>query len=269
MAPARQPIVTLLTDFGLEDWYVGSMKGVIISLLPSARIVDLGHAVPPGDLRRAAWILACARPFFPERTVHVVVVDPSVGSSRRIALLDAFGQLFLAPDNGVLSYLLAAAPRYRLYRLDRPDLYLPHVSSTFHGRDIFAPVAARLAGGMKPASLGPRIHDPVLLPTPIVRREGRGWKIEVVSIDRFGNSILALDRRAVPGFPGEGRRLSVRIGKKRLIVPLQASYAAVAGESAVFLWGSSGHLELAVNGGSAAERFGLREGDVVFLAPAP
>lgn len=272
MATSRQPIVTLLTDFGGEDWFVGAMKGVLLSLLPSARIVDLSHAVPPGDLRRAAWILKCARPSFPPRTVHVAVVDPSVGTSRRIALLHAFGQIFLAPDNGVLSFVLAEAPRPRLYRLDRPDLLLPEVSSTFHGRDIFAPVAARLAAGMSPSAMGPRLVDPVLLAPPVLRRSGRGWEAEVTYVDRFGDATLSLARSPRGGgidFPAGTEKMRVRIGGRSTILPLQSSYCAVEKGEALALWGSSGHLELAVNGGSAAARFGLRPGDTVFLGPAP
>jgi len=267
MAPVRPSVITLLTDFGGEDWFVGTMKGAILSRLPSAAIVDLSHAVPPGDVRRAAWILNCARPFFPPRTVHVIVVDPTVGSARRIALLSAFGQLFLAPDNGVLSFVLAQAPRPRLYSLERPDLHLPGASSTFHGRDIFAPVAARLAAGLKPAAVGPRLQDPVRLPPLVLRREGRGWKAEVVYIDRFGNAILALDRSALGGWPAGAPRMILRIGRRRISVLRSTSYAGVPEGSPLAVWGSSGHLEISVNRDSAAKRFGLRSGDIIFLEP--
>ncbi|MCX6348286.1 MAG: SAM-dependent chlorinase/fluorinase [Candidatus Aureabacteria bacterium] len=269
MPSARPRIITLLTDFGDRDWFVGTMKGVILSILPSARIVDLSHAVPTGDIRRAAWILACAWRYFPRRTVHVAVVDPGVGSTRAIALLETGGRLFLAPDNGVLSYVLAAAACPRLYRLDRPDLYLPEVSATFHGRDVFAPVAARLAAGLKPSRVGPPLADPVLFPFPTARRRGKGWNTGVVYIDRFGNVILSFSRREWDErvAPGRSDNLRIEIGAKKRPVPLAGSYALGQAGDLLALWGSSGQLELAVNRGSAADRLGVHVGDEVFLEP--
>jgi S-adenosylmethionine hydrolase len=168
-------------------------------------------------------------------------------------------------------YVLAAAARPRLYRLDRPDLYLPEVSATFHGRDVFAPVAARLAAGLKPSRVGPPLADPVLFPFPTARRRGKGWNTGVVYIDRFGNVILSLSRREWDErvAPGRADHLRIEIGAKKRPVPLAGSYALRQAGDLLALWGSSGQLELAVNRGSAAARLGVYVGDEVFLEPWP
>src|SRR6187402_1895371 len=184
--------VTLLTDFGLSDTYVGVMKGVLARHHPRARAVDLTHAVPPQDVRAAALHLASAWSWFPSGSVHVCVVDPGVGSGRRILVGEQAGHAFLAPDNGLLSGVLGdSAPRYAL---DIGALGLGAVSRTFHGRDVFMPAAARLLRGRAPRELGPAVDDALRLEWPRPAREGSGWRARVVLADRFGNLRTCLTR---------------------------------------------------------------------------
>lgn len=233
-------IVTLLTDFGDADGFVGAMRGVILSRAPDARLVDLAHHVPRGDVAKAARVLKRAAPCFPAGTVHLVVVDPGVGSARDAIAAEIAGHLFVAPDNGVLGLM---GPPTRIRRLAIPS----DASSTFHGRDVFAPAAARLAAGAPLEALGPAVHDLVRLP------EGRPGRI--VEVDQFGNLISDL-----PPEPGR-----YRIGAVVLDGP-QPSYSAVASGEFVLVAGSEGTLEVAVRDGSAAERLGLGVGAA--LVPA-
>lgn len=186
-----RPLVTLTTDFGHGDWYVGAVRGVLLSALPDATLIDVTHEIGPGDIEGAAFQLAAAAPCFPPGTVHLAVVDPGVGSGRRelavaAEILGADGrelsQLFVAPDNGLLEPILDAAT---VVSVERPDLRRPAPGVTFHGRDRFAPIAAALAGGEAIDALGPRINDPVRLHRPAPRRVGDGWIGRVIHIDRF------------------------------------------------------------------------------------
>jgi S-adenosylmethionine hydrolase len=257
-------LITLLTDFGESDWFVGAMKGVILSLLPSARVVDISHRIPPGDLRSAAFQLGCYFRFFPRGTVHVVVVDPGVGTRRKIIAVQSAGSVFLAPDNGVLSYVLRRKGKKKVYAVTRRDLFLPEVSGTFHGRDIFAPVAAFLAQGLNMSELGPEVVKPRLLPAPRLLRWGdSGWKGEVVFVDRFGNIITSISvARAFRQLnPGAGIKLEISTPGGRHEVFLVPAYGSMPRGRNLALWGSSGFLELAVNAGDAAREMGLHIGD--------
>lgn len=227
-------IVTILTDFGDADGFVGAMRGVILSRAPAARLVDLAHHVPRGDVAKAARVLKRAAPCFPTGTVHLVVVDPGVGSARRAIAAEIGGHRFVAPDNGVLH--LMGAPD-RVHALAVP----PDASSTFHGRDVFAPAAAALAAGATLASLGPRVAALVPLPAPPPG--------QIIEVDQFGNLISNLP-------PAAGR---YRIGSAVLSGPA-ASYSAVASGELVLVAGSEGTLEVAVRDGSAAERLQLGVG---------
>ena len=250
------PILTLTTDFGTRDPFVAMMKGVILGILPGARIVDVSHHVPPGDLRAAASLMADACPLFPAGTVHVCVVDPGVGSDRRALVVERDGSLFVGPDNGVLSPFLRGEVRVRQIR--NSEYFRRPVSSTFHGRDVFAPVAARLAAGLDPARLGPLLDDPVVLDEALpVEGEGeiRGC---VLRIDRFGNLITNIPAEMLEG----AKRLRVYVAGRRL-EGISRCFADLGPGEAGFLVGSTGRLEIFVNRGSAARTLGAAAGDGV------
>ena len=243
-------IITLTTDFGLEDEYVGVMKGVILSRAPEARIVDLTHGIKAQDVRQAAFVISSASQYFPRGTVHTVVVDPGVGGQRKIILLTAGNQLFLAPDNGVLS--LVRRRDSRLYEATNETLFLPTVSRTFHGRDIFAPLAAALANGLDPAEVGPGLSDNeiTLLPFSEVRLTEREMVGCVIASDHFGNLITNIHRSMLPGdYSGDLSRFSVKIGTR--LAGVRACYEDVPEGGVLALFGSRDYLEIAVNRGNA------------------
>jgi len=251
-------IVTLTTDFGLADEFVGVMKGVILGVAPSARIVDLTHQVAPHDVRQAAFLLAAAWPFFPAGTVHLAVVDPGVGSARRLVALEAAGQLFLAPDNGLLSLVLAANPRARAWRIDNRELYPGRVGATFHGRDILAPVAARLAGGVDPDQVGPALAVADLLRLPDLEPsvDGASGRItgRVEQVDRFGNLVTNIGADLLRELGGDGGRAGLRIQcGGREVRGLAGTFSDLPAGVPLALIGSRGCLELAVNQGRAEE----------------
>ncbi|MGQ9668512.1 MAG: SAM hydrolase/SAM-dependent halogenase family protein, partial [Anaerolineae bacterium] len=236
-------IITLLTDFGERDGYVGTMKGVILGTAPHVTLVDLSHDIPPQDIRSAAYVLWCSYRFFPPDTIHLVVVDPGVGTERRpIAVRTAHG-FFVAPDNGVLGYVLEEERGWQAVHLTERRFWRPAVSMTFHGRDIFAPAAAHLAAGVPLHQLGLAITDPVQMPFPPVRRldEAR-CQACLVYIDRFGNCVtnlpadyLLAGRQAVSWGPA----LSAMLGD-HLIRGLYPTSAAVPPQQPLLLVGSSG-----------------------------
>ncbi len=248
--------VSLLTDFGLEDEYVGVMKAVILGLASSARIVDLCHQIPPQDVRAAALLLDGAYRFFPPGTVHVCVVDPGVGGQRRIVCLQAAGFLFLAPDNGLLTPILARHHgQASAWSVENPAYFLRQVSATFHGRDIFAPVAAHLCQGLDPARLGPRISPGglVRLHLPRPRLAGDCITGQVVHVDRFGNLATNISADLLAPWLNEGATVSVHLGRTT-INGIVASYQEAAAGQPLAIIASRGTLEIAVREGSAAER---------------
>jgi S-adenosylmethionine hydrolase len=253
----RSGIITLTSDFGTRDAYVGAMKGVICSILPTCRIVDITHEIRPQKVLEAALLLEAAYPWFPPGTVHVVVVDPGVGTRRRPLAVEAAGQLFVGPDNGVLT-----APVTRegaqVHQIAETAYELPQRSDTFHGRDVFAPAAGHLASGVEAERLGPAVADPVVLQLPRPRIETESIQGEVLRIDRFGNAISNIPRallhRIGPG-PYE-----VRVGH-RSVGNLRRRYQDVAEGELLALTGGTGRIEVAVNGGSATEALGLKVGD--------
>lgn len=264
------PIITLTTDFGLSDEYVGVMKGVIACRAPEARIIDLCHAVPRQDVRQAAWLLAASWRYFPPTTLHVVVVDPGVGSERRILLLVTDQGRFLAPDNGVLTPLLTAPGRQQLHLVSNEALFLPQRSATFHGRDIFAPVAAALVTGTEPAAIGPAIPatDAVCLALPQPRLDATSGTVEaeVVAIDHFGNLITNCTIAELAALAKAPAQLAVHLNGQPL-AGISRTYAdAAPGEVVVFI-GSRGALEIAVNQGNAAQRLRAAIGSRVHLGP--
>jgi S-adenosyl-L-methionine hydrolase (adenosine-forming) len=262
-------LITLLTDFGLEDEYVGVMKGVILSRFPAARIIDLCHGVAPQDLRRAAYLLESSRPYFPAATLHVVVVDPGVGTGRRLVLMEAGGQLLLAPDNGVLT-LPARSGFTAAFEVSCRELFLPNVSRTFHGRDIFAPVAAELAKGMAPAAVGRRLsrEELVLLPLAEAEIDPSGTAItgEVVDIDRFGNLLTNIHLNAYQELAGGlPPATAIVLLRGRMINGLSPAYGAVPPGTLLAIFGSRNYLEIATNQGNAARELEIGRGERIVL----
>ena len=262
------PVITFTSDFGLEDWFVGVVHGVIHELCPGARIVDLTHAIPPGDVARAAFVLEAACGDFPDGTVHLAVVDPGVGTSRRAIAVRARGQRFVGPDNGVLEWALGD-PKAECRELTETRFFRSDVSRTFHGRDVFAPVAAHLARGAKFEELGRVVRDPVRLRHPEPRVENGALIGEVMFVDRFGNALtnvtaaaLAAAFRSVPE-----AELEVDVAG-RTVRGIARSYGDAPIGTLVAIVGSSGRLELAEVGGHASSRFGIGARDAVRVRAA-
>jgi hypothetical protein len=249
----RGPI-TLTTDFGTSDHFVGTMKGVILAIAPRVQIVDVTHEIPPFSVQEGAFAIAQAWRYFPRGSIHVVVVDPGVGSARRAILCEAEGHFFIAPDNGVLS-MVYDRTRHKVRQIANPKLMLKTISKTFHGRDVFAPAAAHLAAGVAPARFGKPVHDairhPLLTPVPLSASVFQG---SVLKIDRFGNLITNFHIDDFPEF--YTRPFALRIGRKR-IEALARTYAETKQGDLFAIVGSSGYLEIAVNQGSAAQRLGV------------
>ena len=252
------PIITLTTDFGLTDPYVGQVKGVLLSLCPEARLVDLSHQIPAQDLRRAAVILSTSAVHFPAGTIHLAVVDPGVGTARRAVIVQADGRTFIAPDNGLLTNIIKTAAKVKCRVIQNQDYLSPRISPTFHGRDVFAWAAGHLAAGLAPAELGPKIDDPLLLdwPVPAIRR-GR-IKGRVLFADRFGNLITDIPADLILKLPAINSP-QVKIGDLTL-EGLHLTYAEVPEGKPLALIGSFDLLEVALNQGRADQALGLGPG---------
>jgi len=264
-------IITLTTDFGYVNEYVGVMKGVILAGAPDACIVDLTHGIPAQAVQEAAYILDASYEYFPAGTIHVVVVDPGVGSARRIVLLRAGGHLFLAPDNGVLTLLLAKERFESAYEVNRDDLFLKPVSNTFHGRDILAPVAAHLASGLPANEVGPQlsIEELTRLSLPAVTIDLERGSVEgvVVRVDGFGNLITNILQHALPGTDAgqQEAKISVTV-KGRTIRGIQAAYDSVQPGTLLAIFGSRNYLEIAANRVNAAKILNAGPGDMVKIS---
>lgn len=258
-----QPIITLTTDFGLSDHFAGVMKGVILSIAPRARIVDITHAVRPFEIIEGAFTIAQAYRYFPAKTIHVVVIDPGVGTSRRPILAEAAGQFFLAPDNGVL-FMVLEKENHKVRAITAERYFLKDPSSTFHGRDIFAPVAAHLASGVAPSRFGKLIQDYHRgFPTAPSRIGRRIWSGTILKVDHFGNLITNLETNEFPQLWLRPFELSV--GTRKVTRITRTFGEAEPGEP-VLVPGSCGFLEVAVNQGSAARLLGCTAGSPVELA---
>jgi len=254
------PLITLTTDFGYDSPYVAAVKGVLLSLNPAARLLDLSHAIPPQDLRYAAFFLSGAVPYFPEGTLHVIVVDPGVGGERVMLYVEVAGQRLLVPDNGVWTRLAQDPAPDRVIQLRDPSYWRSPLSRTFHGRDVLAPVAAHLSLGLDPAALGPPAADWVRLPIPVPRREPNRLTGEVVFVDHFGNLVSNIPGEAVP----PSARVSIAGQEARLV----HAYSDAPPETLVAVVSSWGTLEVAVAQGSAAERLRAAAGTLVVVSGA-
>ncbi len=258
------PLVTLTTDFGLRDPYVAAMKGVMLGLQPGLGFVDVTHEVPPQDVMHAAFVMREAYPFFPPGTVHLAVVDPGVGTDRHPIAVRAGDQFFVGPDNGLFALVLDEALIDERVVLDRREYWrVPEPAPTFHGRDIFAPVAAYLAAGVPLQALGSPLEAlrPLRWPLPLVDGEGvRGF---VIHIDRYGNCISNIRPQHVEAHR-DGRGVRCYVGSTS-IDAVQTTYADVPAGDPLLLYGSAGLLEVAVHGGNAAELLDVRRGAPVTL----
>ena len=254
------PIITLTTDLGLTDAYVAEMKGVILGINPEARLVDICHTIKPQNIIQAAFVLSRAYPFFPQGTIHVVVVDPGVGTQRRAIILRTKSASFVAPDNGVLSYVIGQSAAWEAVAITRPQFWRSTVSSTFHGRDIFAPVAARLSLGLPLADFGEAITSVAMLPLSQPHQAADGSMVgHIVHIDSFGNLITDINSANLP----KGKRgLTIEVGGQP-ISGLSHTYAE--GKGLLALIGSDGYLEIAVKEGSASALLDAEVGDEVIV----
>ena len=238
-------VITLLTDFGLADYFVGAVKGAILSVNSSAAIVDITHEIPPQDIEAGAFTLFAAYKTFPAGTIHVAVVDPGVGSERRPIIVSAKDQFFVGPDNGLLTYICDREPSHRIVHVTSERFFRPSVSSTFHGRDVFAPVAAALSNGVALEDFGAEIDDAVRLPS-------LDTPPRIIHIDRFGNCVTNITR-AEKSVVINGRTIS----------EFRQFYGEGDHQSLFAIMGSAGFLEISVNGGSAAKVLGAKRGDAV------
>lgn len=261
--------ITLTTDFGNDSWFVGTMKGVIASICPHATVIDLNHGVAPFDIHAGAFSLLASYRYFPDTTVHVVVIDPGVGSVRRPIVVTADKYSFIAPDNGVLTPIVSHN-KTTVYHATNTDLFLNPISNTFHGRDIFAPLAAHLASGIPASTSGPQIDNPVTIDDlqiifSVSTPDTKGQMLATIMyVDRFGNLITNV--------PGDliTDSVSVTLDQPPFhITGLRNSFDAVAPGNPLLIAGSSGFLELAVNQGNAAERFRLTRGDTITITNQP
>ena len=267
---AKQGIITLLTDFGWSDAYVAVMKGVIFSATPQAHVVDIGHDIAPGDVLAGAYVLAQALPYYPPDTVHCVVIDPTVGSQRRILAARYAGQFVVFPDNGVITIVNQDQPLEQIVVVRNQQYFLsPEISTTFHGRDIMAPVAAQLAKGLPLSRLGPPPDAMELLDLPDTEVDEQGTVTgRVVHVDRFGNLITNLPESLLAETLGDLDNCDVLCGGQSLGA-IQRTYASVEPGAALALINSSNLLEIAVNSGSAAVTFGVDVGGEISVRKAP
>ncbi len=260
-------IVTLTTDFGTRDPFVGAMKGVILGIHPDVRIVDIAHEIPQRDIAEAAFVLRESCPYFPAGTIHLAVVDPGVGSDRKAIIVETERYCFVGPDNGIFGAVCEKEAVRRVVAITNPDLMRPEVSATFHGRDVFAPAAAHLAKGVAVSAFGPEVSDWVRLELPEPKIEGARLLGRVVRVDRFGNVITNVSEEAFRAFAGDGA-FEIGAGTVRLR-EIVRSYASVSEGEPLALFGSSGVLEVSVNGGLASDVLGTKRGDVVWVLRKP
>ncbi|MEW6259371.1 MAG: SAM-dependent chlorinase/fluorinase [Thermodesulfobacteriota bacterium] len=264
------PVITLLTDFGLEDEYVGVMKGVVFSICRHALVVDISHSIPPQNVLAAAAMIEASYRFFPEKTIHVLVVDPGVGTERRLIALQVNGHTFLAPDNGILTPFLVTDHIADIRAIAQPLWYLSEISSTFHGRDILAPVAAHLAAGEPFSKIGPVIDPASCIHISLLRPSVSGASITgtVVHVDRFGNLVTNIARGDLERLRErmEAKDLLVRVGGSE-IVGIRRTYGNAPSGTVIAVIGSRERLEIAVACGNASRLLQVAAGATVIIQP--
>jgi S-adenosylmethionine hydrolase len=252
-------MITLTSDFGLKDPYVAEMKGVILTINPQATIIDVTHSVEKFDIRVGAFVLGSAAPYFPKDTIHLAVIDPDVGTERRAILIQTKRGFFVGPDNGVLMLAAQNQGIEHLYELSNPKFMLPKVSSTFHGRDVFAPAAAHLDRGVKPSEFGPEITDAATIKFPSVERRNSSLIGEVWHIDDFGNIITNISQNDLP----QNRVVNVKLPGVLQKISFGKTYSNAKPNEPLALIGSHGFLEIALNQGNAAEKFQAKAEDKI------
>ena len=256
-------IITLITDFGEKDEYAGVMKGVILKINPSCQIIDVTHQITPQAITEASFILGNSYPYFPKGTIHIVVVDPGVGSSRRPIVLSVHGHIFVGPDNGVFTTVYLKEGEKRAYELTNKKYFLTNVSSTFHGRDVFAPVAAHLSLGLDPGELGKEISYPITLDdfTPeIFKNQIKG---KVIHSDRFGNLVTNIQRDVFASFT-QGKKFTIRVAYMA-VNSISSSYYEGREGDLLALFGSSEWLEISLKNGSAKDLLKSGKGEMVIV----
>lgn len=256
-------IIALITDFGLKGWYVAEMKAAILSICPSANIIDITHEVPAGDIRYAAFTLEVCYKTFPEKTFFCVVVDPGVGSSRKALAIKTEKYFFVGPDNGVLSWALRNEREIKIRAIENQELFLrKRISTTFHGRDIFAPVTAYLAKGGFFEDVGPLVDSYEKYSYPVFVMENRAILGEIIFVDHFGNLITSIKSDALLENPQE---ILLSIQEKKYTLPFRDFFAAVEEGNPLIYRGSAGYLEIGINKGNAQDFFNLKAGDLIKL----
>ncbi len=261
-----QRIITFTTDFGLSEHYVGAMKGVILSIAPDVQLVDISNAVQSFDILDGAITIAEAYDCFPSNTIHLVVIDPGVGTDRRPLLVSTTRHLFIAPDNGVLSLVYAREERVTVRHITAEHYFRQPVSQTFHGRDIFAAVAAHLSKGVEPAKFGDEISDYARFAAPKPKAGEHGLKGVVIKVDRFGNLITNITPQDLPQlFEAQPAGFRIQVGKAE-VRQMRTAYAQGAAGEAFGILGSMGYLEVACNRGSAAQLAGAGKGSEVVVS---
>ena len=251
----KRVVITLLTDFGSVDYFVGAVKGAILSVNPSAVIADITHEIAPQDIEAAAFTLLASYQTFPSGTIHVAVVDPGVGSARRPIIVKAGDQLFVGPDNGIFSYIYEREPSHQVVHVTSDKYFRPSPSTTFHGRDIFAPVAAALSTGVNHEDLGPEINDPVRLTNSLAPDV-----LKIIHIDRFGNCITNITRELI-----DSKRNPTLVINRKQIRSFREFYGSASPNELFAIWGSAGFLEISMNGGSAAKVLRAKRGDTIIM----
>ncbi|MBE3566796.1 MAG: SAM-dependent chlorinase/fluorinase [Thermogemmatispora sp.] len=262
------PVIALMTDFGLRDGFVGIMKGVIAGVVPQAQLIDISHEIAAQNVATGAWLLSTAYRYFPAGSVFLCVVDPGVGSQRRAIALEAGDWFFVGPDNGLFSYVLTEQPLRQVVALENPAYRLPAVSTTFHGRDIFAPAAAHLARGVPLSDFGPTLDPDSLqrLDLSQPRRERGRIEARVIYIDHFGNLVTSIPLTLVPDLFTASRVRLLIPGRHLTIERRQPFFAGEAGEGEPFVYSdSAGYVGVAIRNGNAAATLGVSVGEAVTL----
>lgn len=253
------PLITLTTDFGYQDNYVGAMKGVILSISPKATIIDIAHNIPPQNIVHGAFVITEASKYYPPKTIHVVVVDPGVGSKRLPICVYSCGQYFIGPDNGLFSLIIQNDPKWEAYQLENKKFFLKVISTTLHGRDIFSPVAAHLASGVKIKQLGQKLKKINSLNIAEVKITNNKVQGEIIYFDHYGNAITNIHKKDMSNNP------KIHINHKITLDQLSVSYEEGQLGFPIALISSSGFLEIAVKQGNAAKQLALQIGDAIIL----
>lgn len=260
-------MITLLTDFGTADYFVPAVKGVIYSINPAVQVVDLTHEIPPQDIQAGAFTLGACYSYYPQGTIHLAVVDPGVGSERRAIVVETDSAFFVGPDNGIFTHIYSREENHRVFRISRQEFCRPVISPTFHGRDLFAPVAAWLSRGVPPRQIGEEIGDFISLPFAPPRIEPSTGIVHgrIIHLDRFGNCITNLTARDLP--PGETQGKIIRVAGQE-VRQFGEYYGQAERKDELFAYpGSAGYWEIALWCGSAAAHLGAAGGTPLTLEP--